>query len=221
MLKSMFEHIQIRRDMISVENTSRDMISVPRPIFDGILRVRYMFYVHCIKPMVAGSPVRVRAGLSVSDKLWNRFWICKLSDFIECKVADTMACRHLESSIRNQMIRITLFDHYRTENLMTLKRALLKPLQEVIQDVVRAQIRKYWYQWDSNKDNLHCNLFQSKSICTDTCWSRSVCYSEVLDMCGTFLSIRNKTEALSSTDTNNSATLFKHWEIPMQDPLQK
>ena len=57
-----------------------------------------------------------------------------------------MACRHLESSIRNQMIRITLFDHYRTENLMTLKRALLKPLQEVIQDVVRAQIRKYWYQ---------------------------------------------------------------------------
>ena len=37
-----------------------------------------------------------------------------------------MPCHHQKSSIRNQMIRITLFDHYRTEKSYHIKTWLIK-----------------------------------------------------------------------------------------------
>ena len=40
-----------------------------------------------------------------------------------------MPCHHQKSSIRNQMIRITLFDHYRTEKSYDIKTWLIKRLK--------------------------------------------------------------------------------------------
>ena len=47
------------------------------------------------------------------------------NDFFE-ELADMMPCHHQKSSIRNQMIRITLFDHYRTEKSYHIKTWLIK-----------------------------------------------------------------------------------------------
>ena len=45
------------------------------------------------------------------------------------ELADMMPCHHHKSSIRNQMIRITLFDHYRTEKSYDIKTWLIKKAQ--------------------------------------------------------------------------------------------
>ena len=45
------------------------------------------------------------------------------------ELADMMPCHHQKSSIRNQMIRITLFDHYRTEKSYDIKTWLIKKAQ--------------------------------------------------------------------------------------------
>ena len=111
----MFEHIQIRTDM-KIHDIC--LTAYIWRYLRVILRVRYMFGVHGISKDYLFS-------LNCENEVFQKFdGRHKIS--IKSKVADMMPCHHQESSIRNQMIRIILFDHYRTEKSYEIKTWLIK-----------------------------------------------------------------------------------------------
>ena len=81
------------------------------------------------------------------------------------ELADMIPCHHQKSSIRNQMIRITLFDHYRTEKSYDIKTWLIKKAQTCTHKTCNqfTCTTESKYNW-----KLHAQL---KIVCTiESCW---------------------------------------------------